>query len=192
MNPETLHQWREMYVQFCPTCKCDTLTLNSGLCGWCDTRLREPFESHESPEAFGDSAEDLSVVPPDGSCRHCRVVLADSVTSAFYCSARCERLWWRHSTPKGREWKAREVERSRVNRGLVSISKRDQREQGILVAVRKWAELHGRPPLASDWSVSGVGWPKVGSVVNAFGSWGKAIERAGLERPAQSTQSGEA
>ena len=83
MKPETMHDWRELYVQFCPTCDCDTLTLNSGLCGWCDTRLREPFGSHELPDAFGGSGDGFVAPAPDGACRHCRVVLPESVAAGL-------------------------------------------------------------------------------------------------------------
>jgi hypothetical protein len=53
----------------------------------------------------------------------------------------------------------------------------------IIERVRDWAEIHGRPPTATDWRVGRGVWPPTGSVQKCFGLWADAIEAAGFPRP---------
>jgi hypothetical protein len=51
----------------------------------------------------------------------------------------------------------------------------------ILDALRGLAAAEGRSPIAADLQVGRPGLPSVNTVLRAFGSWGRAMEAAGLE-----------
>jgi transcriptional regulator with XRE-family HTH domain len=62
--------------------------------------------------------------------------------------------------------------------------------QTIVAAISRWAETHGRPPVATDWNASlarqrgrpkrEAAYPPVGVVQQEFGSWNAAIAAAGF------------
>ena len=51
----------------------------------------------------------------------------------------------------------------------------------VIAALHQWAAEHGRPPKRLDWIRSAPEHPTAQSVRNYFGSWGAALEAAGLE-----------
>ena len=60
----------------------------------------------------------------------------------------------------------------------------------IIADIRKWNDIHGRPPVATDWlhytsPTRGAPreWPHVQIAQREFGSWSNAIEAAGFPRP---------
>lgn len=57
--------------------------------------------------------------------------------------------------------------------------------EAIIAAIRMFADEHGRPPTAREWTLGSRGrrFPPVVSVQREFGSWAEAIERAGFPRP---------
>jgi transcriptional regulator with XRE-family HTH domain len=58
----------------------------------------------------------------------------------------------------------------------------------ILVAIRAFAEEHGRPPTSTEWlgfKGHNPAYPYFSDVQREFGKWAEAIERAGFPRPQQ-------
>jgi Homing endonuclease associated repeat len=54
-------------------------------------------------------------------------------------------------------------------------------EDAVLDAIRAWHARHGRTPGVADWRNAGYGHPAFTTVIDRFGSWNKAIERAGFQ-----------
>jgi hypothetical protein len=57
--------------------------------------------------------------------------------------------------------------------------------RSVIDAIRSFAERYGRPPTATDFNPSltayrGEGYPSLGAVQRAFGSWNNAIAAAGF------------
>ena len=50
----------------------------------------------------------------------------------------------------------------------------------ILVALRAWAEQHGRAPRQDEWLAAGHEHPPASTVGNVFGSWSAALRAGGL------------
>lgn len=74
----------------------------------------------------------------------------------------------------------------------IACSVRKQREERkwtperIIACFRRWNEIHGKPPAASDWLYynSGVGdreWPHVACVQREFGTWSNGMRAAGFD-----------
>lgn len=68
--------------------------------------------------------------------------------------------------------------------------------EAIIAAMRRWNELHGRPPVARDWNPGAARaggrddlaerferegcWPHLTTVRDTFGTWNAALQAAGL------------
>lgn len=53
----------------------------------------------------------------------------------------------------------------------------------ILDAFRRWHEIHGRRPSATEWmTTDGADYPNTSAVAREFGSWSAAVTAAGFER----------
>jgi HNH endonuclease len=54
----------------------------------------------------------------------------------------------------------------------------------ILEAIVRWAELHdGKPPVSTEWNRANDDYPTSFVVKREFGSWARAIEQAGFDKP---------
>lgn len=53
--------------------------------------------------------------------------------------------------------------------------------ESVIEALQRWADAHGEPPKAEDWTKKIDGYPTQSTVINKFGSWSKAILAAGFE-----------
>jgi hypothetical protein len=53
-------------------------------------------------------------------------------------------------------------------------------DEDILQALRDWTSEHGHPPIAHNWVRARPTTPSVGTVLNHYGTWAKALTAAGL------------
>lgn len=49
----------------------------------------------------------------------------------------------------------------------------------VLLVIRAWTTVHGRPPYADEWRSAGPGRPTTATVRRRFGSWNRAMLAAG-------------
>ena len=52
-------QWRDVWAAWCPTCRQECIPLDSGICGWCNTKLdgqptRGPLDAPLTEEEAGN------------------------------------------------------------------------------------------------------------------------------------------
>jgi hypothetical protein len=102
---------------------------------------------------------------------------------------RVHQLWPEIATPAEQEAVAARVWAAARGRG-------PRARQGILDAIRAWAERFGEPPTAADWCVTHARkspdswrltryqttgpWPTTSNVQQRFGTWNAAIVAAGF------------
>ena len=86
--------------------------------------------------------------------------------------------------------KARPTRRCRKCQRIHVHESRVWTPERIIADIRRWNEIYGEPPKATQWllEVRGDGtpnsrpWPHVNCVQKEFGSWSNALEAAGFER----------
>jgi hypothetical protein len=106
--PLTVREFRARYIRFCPSCGCDTLPLDSGLCGFCDTRLTGDTSPLDAPPLRsgwcrlpGCNVEFQVGKGPGGSGRE-------------FCCKKHQQTYWEHHTAAGMAYRDSANERRRV------------------------------------------------------------------------------